>query len=370
MSKITTTIWKMKPHTEAKHIILRKYLYAWLPIISRYNGRVIYVDGFAGPGEYIGNKDGSPVIAIKAVIEHKLRPLMKAEFRFLFIEIYKDRCNHLEQVLSRLKIPPDVKIDIKIKCGEFHKELGQLLDKIEKDNLTLAPTFVFIDPFGFSGVPIDLIKRIMSKPKCEVLITFMYEDIIRWLKVPSNATHLDALFGSEDWRKIDENKELSTEERVYEFHNLYQSQLKECAKIKFIRSFMMVNKYNKPDYFLFFGTNNILGLEKMKEAMWKVDKLGSYNFSDATYDPNQAVLFERTPDFLKLKKEILNKFKGKKVAIEDLENFVIQKTAFLRGHIRKNILGKMEYVECPEIKVFPPKRRKFTYPEGTIIEFL
>ena len=71
MPKITSTIWSIDPHTEAKHDILRKYLDAWLPIITRWNGRVLYIDGFAGPGEYIGGRDGSPIIAIKSICEHK-----------------------------------------------------------------------------------------------------------------------------------------------------------------------------------------------------------------------------------------------------------------------------------------------------------
>ncbi|PIU78275.1 MAG: hypothetical protein COZ28_01740 [Candidatus Moranbacteria bacterium CG_4_10_14_3_um_filter_44_15] len=56
MTKITSTIWNIEPHTEEKHEILRKYLDAWLPIMTRWNGRVLYIDGFAGPGEYIGGK--------------------------------------------------------------------------------------------------------------------------------------------------------------------------------------------------------------------------------------------------------------------------------------------------------------------------
>ena len=103
MSKITKTIWSIEPHTEAKHAILRKYLDAWLPIITRWNGRVVYIDGFAGPGEYIGGEDGSPIIAIKAVLEHKLS--IGAETRMLFIEADKNRCEFLKQKIGRIELP-------------------------------------------------------------------------------------------------------------------------------------------------------------------------------------------------------------------------------------------------------------------------
>jgi len=370
MSKINTTVWEMEPHTEAKHIILRKYLDAWLPIISRYSGRVIYIDGFAGPGMYKGDKEGSPVIALKAVIEHKLRSQMRAEFKFLFIEQDKKRYDHLNQVLSEIKIPSDLNIEIKVECSEFDKKLTEILNSIKSENSTLAPTFVFIDPFGFSGVPFDLIKGIMENEKCEVLITFMYEDIDRWKKLDINKSHLDSLFGTEEWQIVN-SENLSSDEKIFSLHNLYKTQLEKDARIRFVRSFMMINKFNKLDYFLFFGTNNELGLERMKEAMWKVDETGAFQFSDVTHDPKQSVLFELKPQFSRLKKDILFEFKGKEVSIGDLETFVIQKTAFLRSHIRKNILDKMEISDPPEIEVYSPKkRRKRTYPSGTIIKFL
>jgi hypothetical protein len=44
--------WPLDPHTLAKHEILRRYLYAWFPIMSCYNGRLVFLDGFAGPGAY------------------------------------------------------------------------------------------------------------------------------------------------------------------------------------------------------------------------------------------------------------------------------------------------------------------------------
>ena len=55
MPKPRGVVWELEPHTRVKHIILQKYLEAWFPILSRYNGRVVYYDGFAGPGEYSGD---------------------------------------------------------------------------------------------------------------------------------------------------------------------------------------------------------------------------------------------------------------------------------------------------------------------------
>ena len=55
-----STTWPLSPHTEGKHIVLRAYLDAWLPKLGRYNKRVAFIDGFAGPGEYSTGEEGSP----------------------------------------------------------------------------------------------------------------------------------------------------------------------------------------------------------------------------------------------------------------------------------------------------------------------
>jgi hypothetical protein len=45
---------------------------------------LLYVDGFAGPGEYSDGEDGSPIIALKAALGHK--PPLQAKIHFLFVK--------------------------------------------------------------------------------------------------------------------------------------------------------------------------------------------------------------------------------------------------------------------------------------------
>jgi len=69
MSKKSDGLWPMRRHTQAKHVILRKYLDAWLPILGAGRSaaeHVMLIDGFAGPGRYTTGEDGSPLIMLKA----------------------------------------------------------------------------------------------------------------------------------------------------------------------------------------------------------------------------------------------------------------------------------------------------------------
>ncbi len=74
MAAPKTTIWAIEPHTQAKHAILKRYLQAWMPILSLARfPEVLYIDGFAGPGTYTGGEEGSPVIALRAAVEQVAR---------------------------------------------------------------------------------------------------------------------------------------------------------------------------------------------------------------------------------------------------------------------------------------------------------
>ena len=94
-----TTQWEIEPHTLAKHEILRRYLSAWYPILSTYNPRIVYLDGFCGPGRYKGGEDGSPIIALREALKYSQR-LKNNEITFLFVDERADRIAHLNAELN------------------------------------------------------------------------------------------------------------------------------------------------------------------------------------------------------------------------------------------------------------------------------
>ncbi|MGB8348363.1 MAG: three-Cys-motif partner protein TcmP [Ktedonobacteraceae bacterium] len=354
-----TTLWSMDDHTRAKHEILRLYLRAWLPIMATYNGRIIYLDGFAGPGKYQGGEDGSPFIAIDTFLNHTHAQIRNTEVLFLFIEQDHNRCEYLRQLLAQRTWPPKASFDVRE--GNFDETLTDLLDELESQRQRIAPTFAFIDPFGYSHTPMRTIQRLMSHPRCEVLITFMYEEINRFLTADytNKASQYDGLFGTSKWRTIAQTA-LTPRERRDQLHNLYQDQLKQIAGIRYIRSFCMRNKHNNIDYFLFFGTNSLKGMEKMKASMWKIDTLGTYEFSDNT-DPNQLLLFS-LPDYSILQRMLSDHFRGRTVSVEEVEEYVIADTPFYK--FKTEALKPMEAARKIVAISIAPKRPKGTFADG------
>ncbi len=358
----TDTVWKLEPHTAAKHKILGKYLDAWFPILGKYNRKIVYVDGFAGPGCYLDGEPGSPIVALQSAFSHV--DVLTGSPEFWFIEERPDRIAQLEAEIGRLSIPRN--FIIKLECGTFAEKFKAALDASDRDGTRFAPTFALIDPFGFSGLPYELIKRVLFRDKCEVLITFMVDSINRWLTHPEDGVraHIVETFGTEEAIDI----AFGTGDRATALKSLYQRQLKKVAR--FVRYFEMRDRDNRVVYYLFFATNNPLGHVKMKESMWKVDPLGEFSFSDAT-NPDQQVLFTEPPT-AGLAKDLATHFGGKpQMQIATVEEYVQDETAYLRKHMGKalKLLETDSGLAVANVKLDKEKRRAGTYPNNALVTF-
>ena len=109
MSKIKGMIWEIEPHTLAKHEILRRYLGAWFAVLGSKIPRIVYLDGFCGPGMYKGGEPGSPMIAL-SVAQGLDKRLQKTEVIFFFIDERSDRLNHLQDQIDSRLLSPNFKI--------------------------------------------------------------------------------------------------------------------------------------------------------------------------------------------------------------------------------------------------------------------
>lgn len=359
------SIWPSTPHTKAKHQILEEYLNAWFPILSRWSGRIVYLDGFAGPGKYSEGEVGSPVIAINTILNH---PMFKTtlEFVFIFIDKNKSRSEILTETLAEKfpSLPSNIKYEIKTE--NFSDSVNSLLDSLETEKLNLAPTFAFIDPFGYSDFPMELVSRLLNNDKCEVLINFMSRDINRF-RDKSHEKTLDRLFGTSNWRKANLIK--NTNSRIDSLLEIYVNELKSRTGARFVRTFRMADNDGKIIYDLIFATKHHLGMENMKKAMLKVMRNGSYRFSDNS-NPGQTYLLDYVDE---LKEEqagavlIYNKFRDKTVSSYKIRDFVLADTPFRKWKSMLKILEKDNPKKI--ISVTERKTKALSYKDGCFVKF-
>jgi three-Cys-motif partner protein len=355
--------WTLEPHTAAKHQLLRRYLQAWFPILGKRNRRLIYIDGFAGPGEYAGGEEGSPLLALNTAHQHVISKTLSpdTEVIFLFVESNHARCENLRQKVAETHFPPSFRV--LVEEGNFNDHLVELLNSIGAKESKIAPTFAFVDPFGFKGIPMQTLHKLLAHQRCEVVVNLMVDFVNRFIEHPNEdvTSHLPQTFGTDGVMQIPQ----SSGDRITNLLDLYRHQLSIGAK--FCRRFDMKTTRNRHNYSLFFATNSADGICKMKEAMWSVDQEGGTIFSGATFDQQrQTSLLLLEP----LSCGLADTLAGKSVPMRQLEQFVIEETDFLPKHLR-SVLKQLEARDC--VRVVPVgsyKRRKGTYPNDKIeVEF-
>ncbi|MBU9766955.1 three-Cys-motif partner protein TcmP [Mycobacterium sp. TNTM28] len=359
------TVWRRPPHTKAKHDILTRYLGAWFGIFgtSRRHQRVNVLDGFAGPGRYDDDQPGSPVLTLNTLLEHRsFATFGDTLFNFIFNEWDDKRFASLQEVLAGVKAsraPWPNTVQIHERNQNFQSLARELLDSIPADR-QLAPTFAFVDPFGYKDVPMSLIRDLVSHPSCELFIYFDFNSVNRFANAGNVDPLLTALFGCDDYK----NAPPADQGRAQFIHDLYERQLRNECDFAHVCSFEMINKSGHTGSYLFFCTRDDQAYDKMKEAMWKLAPGGGYRFDDRL--AGQQVLFEDEANTGPLQDELAQHFAGRTVPVEEVRQYVIRKTPFHSGQVKVKTLKPMQ--TAGRISS-PNQQRKGTFPDGTLIEF-
>ena len=365
MATKAETIWREDPHSNAKRVILRKYLQAYIPVVgSRYNTLNI-MDVFAGPGEYLGQGEmengvrekGSPMIALHAAMGYFEGQRSQATgnvttIRLFYGEAREDRLRSLkERVRAALSQQTSVwevlyeDANKLVAChGNFSIQISYVEGKFKEfpvDMVPDEPAFAFIDPFGYKDIPFTLIKKLCEKQKTEVFVNLMVQPIQRGIgratQLDSSRESITATLGTDEWRM----RACTGKATGDELAEMYAYQLKENGMV-FTLDFTMRNKSNVGLYHLIFATKHIMGVKCMKEAMNRVtqDEAGLSFSSFLVQKCHKKVSWSNEQDNAKAARMIYQKFKGKKVFVRaskehfpcdemSVEGFLLLQTPFV-----------------------------------------
>lgn len=328
--------WEYKEHTRVKHILLEKYLSAWIPILASWNLRICYFDGFAGRGEYVDGTLGSPLIALE-VANSKSQYI--DELICFFIEKDPENFTNLTDVIEREKnkLQNLKTIQIVKENAEFAEVINKIFDDLEKKHKILAPSFFFIDPFGYSGIPFNVIKKILENPRTEVFLTFMVRDISRFISDPKLEDTFNSLFGGEKWKNILNESQKPEVDLI----NLYREQIHEEAKAKFSWHFKICTSEKLQTlYYLIHVTNNVKGHSIMKHIMHNQSAEGNFAYlgPDDIAERTQIKLFD-IDKLQDLKKYLLKRFKGRILSYDEIQEEVCTpwytEPPYIDSHYRK-----------------------------------
>jgi three-Cys-motif partner protein len=368
MSEYLSTVWPASPHTVAKHRILAGYLKAWMPILARSAKKeVLFVDGFAGPGLYEGGEAGSPVIAINVAIDHA--HTFPLPVSFLFIEYEKERFDSLVRVIDGQRTRIAASSNIRLlppQRGDCGTVLGTVLDDRESGRRPGGPMLAFLDQFGYSDVPIELIARIMKNHSCEVFSYMDWRFLNAFMTDEKKAAAISRAFGDESWKAC---LDVQGKMREQIFLKLYSERLRMAGNSKYVWNFAMSGEGDQLLYWLFFCTNSLRGLEEMKKAMWQVNDQGSFRFSDRD-NPNQLTLAIMSgADDNWLANHLHKTLLGQSRTVGAIREYVLVETPCYKF---KECLGLLERQGRIRVKVpATDKRKKGTFSdESTVVDFV
>lgn len=354
-----STLWALAPHTIGKHRVLERYLKAWLPILAKRNERILFIDGFAGPGAYLGGEKGSPIIALEALSTHRHLTRMQSQVVFFFIEENAERAKHLETLIAPLLQELGSQVVGKVRHGTFDGAMTEVLDQVDQQGATLAPAFVMVDPFGVSDTPMTVLERIIKNPKSELYVSFMWEYFNRFKDTDEFDPHLDGLFGTDAWRPL--ARIADWRERKRAIFDLYRKELKKRGA-KFVLHFELYEGATLK-YAIFFATKSDLGCDRMKEAIWKVDPFSGHAFVPGAADMLQ--LFS-TVDLVPLKTQLRGRYSGAPTLVQAMEAWMRTDETFYHSGQLRMALRELETEN--HLSVVPGTRnRPKTFPDGTQI---
>ncbi len=302
----------LKRVSRIKHLILQKYFPPWAAILGSRHKRLGYFDCFAGPGEYEHEGRpvaGSPVIAVKEAIEF-LNSRRGQNLTMFLIEDDPKQVERLEASLKNLQPYPEG-LSVNVSCVDSRSYISNLLENLD----THDPSFFLIDPYGHP-LPLPMINKILQRERTEALINVMWFRLNMDLSNPLMQSHLDELFGGNDWRK-QPFMGMHGIEREKSFLQYFKSRL----RCRYILPFKV--RYDVEDarggdrtkYYLLHVSNHVKAVLLMKEVMWPLgDEEGTYVFSG---EP-QSVLISSTPTVEELESILLREFKGKEVGFDEL----------------------------------------------------
>jgi three-Cys-motif partner protein len=246
----------------------RRYKHIWV------------VDGFAGAGSYEPDdagrvQDGSPLIAAKWAKQ------IAVDRRYELV-----RCINVErdadcfaQLQRNLAPWPNIADTIR---GEFAEKLPEILALIGDD-----PALFFLDPFGVTGVEMEVIERIAARRgKTELLLHFSDRTFLRMAghlddrgdRVPvgqkvaeAKLARLDAHIGTKRWRMLCPPG-ANTERAIDDVAALYLDQLREHGW-RFADQIRMRDRYSdRPAYRLIFATGSPHGVAMMSHIACRFER--------------------------------------------------------------------------------------------------
>ncbi len=358
--------------SQIKAAIVTDYFWAWAKVIINTQRRyphlaqkIAYIDLFAGPGRYQSGAVSTPLMIME-------RATSDPEIRDRLVAVFNDKdilnTKSLESEIGKIPAIQQLKFRPEISTGE----VGENLVK-EFQRAKLVPTFLFVDPFGYKGLSLQLVQSVLKDWGCDCVFFFNYNRISMGLGNTTVEEHMDALFGKQRADKL-RNRFRLTDLRPHEREAFIVEEMKAALE-EMGGEYVLPFRFRNPEgtrttHHLFFVSKHFRGYEIMRDVMYKhSNKEGMVaNFEYNPADARWPSLFELLRPLDDLEEMLLKDFAGQSTNLRPL----FERHSKGKGYVLKNyreVLCRMEQEGKISMSPAFSRRRKGTIGEKVIITF-
>jgi three-Cys-motif partner protein len=251
-------------HTRLKHAFYRRYIACWMGKIlqGRFGADATLVEGFSGSGKYSDGPDGSALMIAKLYRDH-IHSQNFRSLKFVTNDLDPRRTEALNQRLSALPAEPRVE-HISLAPSTFES----IVDPVRETHSPAGrQTLWIVDPFGLKQIPWAVVAKTALRPKNDVIVTLMVDEMHRYRTNDLMAGVMTETFGSEEWKSLP--PPMTTAQSKADLIALYCKRL-ETLGCK-TQSFDIDVQGRKSRYSLVFATHHDAGLKCFNDAKWSVD---------------------------------------------------------------------------------------------------
>ena len=266
----------MLAHSRAKVEFYEKYLERYLPIMifTPYVKTIYIYDVFCGRGVYDNGGEGSPVRALRSIVEAKRKHPSDMQCFLCLNDKDSNNIDCLKQYIAR--VIPDYEQYCKVQFT--NEDAESLLDSMANG---LANTqidernLLFIDPYGYKTIHKDTIEKLLKNGKTEIIlflpVSFMHR-FKGYAFDPESSEGVAPLRRfTEDF--FPEGHPMRNGDDEMDVHE-YIENLREAFSYngQYYTASYQIEREKGAFFALFFMSSNLRGFEKILEVKWGLDE--------------------------------------------------------------------------------------------------
>lgn len=272
---------------------------------------IAYIDLYSGPGRYRDGKPSTPILVIEQALKD---PQLRDRLVTIFNDHDQQSVAQLQRELEgigahQLRYPPV------LLCSEVDERLTRELSRVH-----FPPALSFIDPWGYKGVSLDLLRALMRTRGSERVLFFNYRRINPATNNPAVEERMRELFGNELAMELKrELPGLSAHGREGFIISKFRDVLRQSVA-RYVLPFRFLNpRGTRTTHHLLFLTNHPLGLGIMKDIMRREGGSESAPLEYSRTRETQSELpMVREWQISQLADELVVRFKGRTLRLRQL----------------------------------------------------